>query len=98
MLKVATFTKSLSVVHLSAKWFLAATKASISTRRVVAQGPARPTNKSQAPHVQASISEKSRIGSWNFALASILILNMEFRDDIALKGDNPDNAARENSA
>jgi len=85
MLKVATFTKSLSVVHLSAKWSLAATKASISTRRVVA-------------HVQASISEKNRIGSWNFALASILILNMEFRDDIALKGDNPDNAARENPA
>jgi hypothetical protein len=31
-------------------------------------------------------------------LASILILNMQFRDDVALKGDNPDNAARENSA
>ena len=33
-----------------------------------------------------------------FSLASILILNMEFKDDVALKGDDPDNAAHENSA
>jgi hypothetical protein len=35
---------------------------------------------------------------FGFALASILILNMEIKDDVALKGDNPHNAARENSA
>jgi hypothetical protein len=31
-------------------------------------------------------------------LTSILILNMQFEDDVALKRDDPDNAAHENSA
>jgi hypothetical protein len=44
--------------------------------------------------------DKSEDSHWllEFCLASILILNMEFKDDVPLKGDHLDNAAHENSA